>query len=126
MKRYAADMLEGKNISAELLFPVITQSVTLPMDQRRDFYLIFKEAINNLVKYSKATQALVEVKLNSHSINLVIRDNGKGFDASKTQPEASGGNGLYNMKQRADKWRGDFTIESISGQGTVVRLTMRI
>lgn len=126
MKRYAADMLEGKNISADLLFPVINPAVTLPMDQRRDFYLIFKEAINNLVKYSRATQALVEVRLNSHSINLIIRDNGIGFDSNKTHSEVSGGNGLYNMKQRANKWRGDFTIDSLSGQGTVVRLTMKI
>ena len=126
MKRYAADMLEGKNISAELLFPVVAHPVSLPMDQRRDFYLIFKEAINNLVKYSRATQALVEVELNSHSINLLIRDNGKGFDVIKTHPEASGGNGLYNMKQRADKWKGNLTIESLSGQGTVVKVSMRI
>lgn len=126
MKRYAADMLEGKNISAELLFPVATHPINIPMDQRRDFYLIFKEAVNNLVKYSKASQALVEVKLNNHSINLLIRDNGKGFDLNNSHSEASGGNGLYNMKQRADKWKGDFTIESLTGQGTVVRLTMKI
>jgi len=126
MKRYAADMLEGKSISAELVFPTIEHPVTLPMDQRRDFYLIFKEAVNNLVKYSKATQALVEVKLNSHSINLLIRDNGKGFDSTKVHAETSGGNGLYNMKQRADKWKGGLTIESLPGKGTVVRVSMRI
>ncbi len=122
MKRYAADMLEGKDISAELLFPVITHPISLPMDQRRDFYLIFKEAINNLVKYSKATQALVEVQLNSHSINLLIRDNGRGFESNKAQP----GNGLYNMRQRANKWKADFTVESLSGKGTVVKISMRI
>jgi len=126
MKRYAADMLEGKNISAELVFPAIEHPVTLPMDQRRDFYLIFKEAVNNLVKYSKASRALVEVKLNSHSINLLIRDNGKGFDSTKVHAETSGGNGLYNMKQRADKWKGGLTIESLPGEGTVVRVSMRI
>jgi signal transduction histidine kinase len=66
------------------------------------------------------------VKLNSHSINLLIRDNGKGFDSTKVHTETSGGNGLYNMKQRADKWKGGLTIESLPGKGTVVRVSMRI
>ncbi len=61
MKRYAADILDGKEIAPQLSFPPDMEKLTMSMDQRRDFYLIFKEAVHNLVKYSKATEALIEV-----------------------------------------------------------------
>lgn len=122
MKRYAADMLDGKNIEAEIHFPGDTESLSMPMDQRRDFYLIFKEAVNNLVKYSKATKAEVKVSFTENTIHLRVEDNGNGFEEDKIRA----GNGLQNMKLRAEQWKGKLSVNSVPGKGTAVVLDMKI
>lgn len=120
MKRYAADMLEGKGISAELRFPEASEKIYMGMDQRRDFYLIFKEAVHNLVKYSGASEACIMVSRRGRSLELVVSDNGKGFEVDAQ----SKGNGILNMNQRAEKWGGVLRLESGPGQGTRLMLNM--
>jgi ligand-binding sensor domain-containing protein/two-component sensor histidine kinase len=122
MKRYAADMLDGKNIKAELYFPDSSEKLTMPMDQRRDFYLIFKEAVNNLVKYSEASRASVSVATDHHKIRLEVKDDGLGFDPASMQY----GNGMENMKQRAEKWKAILHVTSESGKGTTIVLEMKV
>ena len=122
MKRYAADMFDGKNITAELIFPNGSNRLTMPMDQRRDFYLIFKEAVNNLVKYAEATEASVMVTTDHHIIRLEVNDDGKGFD-ERTLPT---GNGMQNMKQRAEKWKALLKVYSEPGKGTRILLEMKV
>jgi signal transduction histidine kinase len=122
MKRYAADMLDGKNIESELIFPDNAEKISMPMDQRRDFYLIFKEAINNLVKYADATTATVKVTTTHHAIHLEISDDGKGFDEHALQF----GNGMQNMKQRADKWKAILRVVSLPGHGTQILMDMKV
>ena len=122
MKRYAADMFDGKNIQADLIFPDTTAKLTMPMDQRRDFYLIFKEAVNNLAKYSEATKAIVKVATDHQLIHLEVSDDGKGFDQDTTRF----GNGIENMKQRAEKWNAPILIVSDHGKGTTITLDMKI
>ena len=90
------------------------------MDQRRDLYLIFKEAVNNLVKYSKADNAKVEVLINLHNMSLLVKDDGSGFDTTEIRE----GNGLRNMQQRAALLNASLTIESEPGKGTTVNLNM--
>lgn len=122
MKRYAADMLEGKNIKGEFDFPVTETTLILGMEQRRDLYLIFKEAVNNLVKYSQATDALIRVTTGEQGIDMVIRDNGRGFDRQTDRA----GNGLQNMEQRAKALGSALAIESAPGKGTSVTLILAI
>jgi signal transduction histidine kinase len=122
MKRYAADMFDGKDIEAQLIFPSATENIHMPMDQRRDFYLIFKEAVNNLVKYSRATEAKVEIRSDDHAIHLRVTDNGKGFDIKNTRM----GNGIQNMKQRAEKWKAQLLVKTGAGDGTVISLDMKL
>jgi two-component system, NarL family, sensor histidine kinase UhpB len=122
MKRYAADMLDGKNIKGEFDFPLSESHLTLSMTQRRDLYLIFKEAVNNLVKYSGAKNAAVKVTAEDHKIELIVKDDGKGFDRSK----AGTGNGLHNMEQRAKASGAKIFIASDAGMGTTVKLEMKI
>lgn len=122
MRRYAADMFDGRNIQAELLFPPDAEKLSMQMAQRRDFYLVFKEAVNNLVKYSRATMAKVEVRYEGNEVMLAVTDNGKGFDIANPQS----GNGLQNMRQRAEKWNGQLQVESTPGKGSTVTLTMKV
>ena len=92
------------------------------MDQRRDFYLIFKEGVNNLVKYAGATEGIVKVTIDHRMINLEISDNGAGFDMKTLHA----GNGMQNMKQRAAKWGSALHIKSVPGKGTHILLDMVI
>lgn len=122
MKRYAADMLDGKNINGEFDFPDNIPDISLSMTQRRDLYLIFKEAINNLTKYSKANNAEVRVVAKENRIELLVKDNGKGFDRKSIQS----GNGLQNMEQRAKAIGADIDIFSKPGEGTTIKMEMKI
>lgn len=92
------------------------------MTQRRDFYLIFKEAVNNLAKYSGAANATVRVTAEDNTIAMLIKDDGKGFDINTIKP----GNGLSNMEQRAKASGSVLDVESVPGEGTTVRLRMKI
>jgi ligand-binding sensor domain-containing protein/two-component sensor histidine kinase len=120
MKRYAADMMDGKNIRYSLEFPDDVTEVSLSMEKRRDFYLIFKEAVNNLVKYSRAAQALLKVEIIRKKIILTVQDNGCGFDMQLQRH----GNGIANMQQRAQVSGGHLVITSGLGRGTEVKLEL--
>lgn len=123
MKRYAADMLDGRGIRSELIFPVDSDKIkpVMDMDKRRDFYLIFKEAVNNLVKYSEAKNARVEVEFVDHSISLTVADDGKGFEPGKAE-----GNGLQNIRHRAKRLNAPLMLETAPGKGTVIRMQMKL
>lgn len=122
MKRYAADMLDGKNIKGHFDFSTDENSVQLSMTQRRDLYLIFKEAINNLVKYSGANEASVSLKAEKHRLEMKIEDDGKGFDDKLITQ----GNGLHNMAQRAKISGGSVKIDSAPGKGTSVIMQLEV
>lgn len=120
MRRYAADMMDGKDIKYEIQFPSDIADLQLNMDKRRDLYLLFKEAVNNLVKYSKATTAAVLLKIKGGVLYLNITDNGIGFEKEKVAT----GNGLANMHQRAAQLGGELVITSVPGKGTDIVLEM--
>jgi signal transduction histidine kinase len=119
MKRYGADMLDGKNIKGDFIFPEDAEA-KLNMEQRRDLYLIYKEAINNLVKYSGATEASIKIATSKNKLTMLINDNGKGFELEKVNT----GNGLTNMKQRAAAFNGELNINSAVNKGTTIALEM--
>ncbi len=120
MKRYAAESFDGMGIRYELEFPDEHTRLKMGMEQRRDFYLIFKESIHNLVKYSKANQARVKLEMQAHKVLMEINDDGVGF----LRTEVTLGNGLISMQQRAAKWKGNLEIKSAPGEGTSVRFSM--
>jgi signal transduction histidine kinase len=97
-------------------------SVSLPMLVRKNVYLIFKEATNNIVKYSGAGRALYHISYSNREMRLEIRDNGNGFDIN----EESQGNGIKNMRRRADEIKGELNIVSAINQGTSIELIIKI
>lgn len=131
MRMYATTVLEAKGINYNIDFPTSNIDYKLPLDVKNNLYLIFKEAVNNLAKYSNASQANVKVKVNEGILNLIIEDNGVGFTSVSTSSglnsEAkSGGNGLRNMQSRADEIKADLKIESELSVGTTVMLQLTI
>jgi signal transduction histidine kinase/ligand-binding sensor domain-containing protein len=120
MQEYVSHTLEPENIRVSFSVGDRIAKESLSMQQRRDFFLVFKEAINNIAKYAMCST--VEIRLGHHEGNicLVIRDNGVGFD-----PDAKiVSNGLRNMRHRAALLKGKISIRSVLGNGTSVELEM--
>ena len=86
------------------------------MELRRDIYLIFKEAINNAVKYADCKNIHVSINVADDQLHMRISDDGKGFEVVS----AKNGNGLSNMRKRVEIHRGNFSVKSFSNEGTEI------
>jgi ligand-binding sensor domain-containing protein/signal transduction histidine kinase len=122
MRQYASEILEAAQIPFTLDMDESCRHLVLPIEKRKDFYLIFKEAINNLAKYSRATQADILVKYANRQLQLHIRDNGIGFDPEYLHH----GNGIKNMKARSNQLGGQMHIHSTQGKGTQIELEIPV
>ncbi|HYV90319.1 MAG TPA: tetratricopeptide repeat protein [Chitinophagales bacterium] len=120
MRSFAYELLGAKQIDFEFDADDDVTKTKLPMEVRKNLYLIFKEATNNMVKYSEATKAMFTIKNEKDRFSMMIRDNGKGFDATKE----SSGNGLKNMKKRALEIGALLLIDSMPGNGTTIKLEL--
>jgi signal transduction histidine kinase len=122
VRHFATSLFEARDIGYTIEIHKNLHEVKLPMDHRQHIYLILKEAINNLVKYSRATQAVLQVQFDQHTLTLLVKDNGKGFDMKAP----SGGNGIPGMQRRADLMGARLIINSTPGEGTEVLLKVVI
>lgn len=129
MESFAKPLLQAKNIAFSFNYDVANPGINLQMEKRKNFYLIFKEAVNNTLKYSQCKQFDVSIVQHNHTISLNIQDDGIGFDRNKIDVAASAslsGNGLKNMQMRAKEMKADFSISSAAGKGTAVQLSFTI
>lgn len=118
MKEFASEIFDPPQINYQFNSSKFLEEIRLNPEQRKDLYLIFKEALNNIVKYSRANQVVIDLGQDEQVLYLRITDNGSGFD-----PEhARRGNGLLNMKARAEHIEGTLVINSVVGEGTIVEL----
>jgi PAS domain S-box-containing protein len=84
-----------------------------------EMYCIAMEALNNSLKYARATRVFVRLRGEAAAVDLEIGDNGLGFNA---QTNPVGGMGLRNMAERAERLGGRLTISSEQGAGTRIQL----
>ncbi|MCE7987804.1 MAG: GAF domain-containing protein [Caldilinea sp. CFX5] len=98
------------------------EEVALPLFVQEGLYRIAQEALNNAIKHASATCVTVSLHSNAAGFELVIADNGCGFDPS--QGKEQGGLGLISMHERAEKFGGQLTIASAPGKGAQVRITV--
>ncbi len=95
----------------------------LPMDVSRNLIMIFKEALNNILKYAKATNVTMEIEIRDrNALRIKLTDNGIGFDLEHTQK----GHGIDNMNVRAKRINGILYIDTKPGKGTITTLTFRL
>jgi ligand-binding sensor domain-containing protein/two-component sensor histidine kinase len=118
MKAFASEILTAKDIMLHFDFDKNLIQSKLNMDKRENFYLIFKEAINNSAKYSQAKNAFIVISNYQNNLKMTIRDDGTGFELHKIVA----GNGLTNMRHRAESMKASFNIESMPGVGTTIEL----
>lgn len=121
LQSFTVNLCAGKGIKPHLDIDEAIRSFYPDMHERKNFYLIMKEAINNAVKYSGAKNIYISVHYRDSEINATVKDDGKGFDATFA-PE---GNGLNNMKARTSELGAKLNIESQKGKGTSINLQMK-
>jgi two-component system sensor histidine kinase UhpB len=122
LREYALPLAESKHMAFEFHSDQDIEQLMLPMEIRRNLYLISKEAINNLIKYSEATKANLNFSRIKKIMQVIISDNGKGFDWSANTSR----NGLKNMKIRAEEIGGRLDFESVPGGGSKITLSFAL
>lgn len=118
LQSYALTITAAKNINLEFTADSELKKRVPDLALRKNIYLIAKEAINNAVKYADCTFIQITLKTSRSGLRLTIADNGKGFNKNNT----NGGNGLPNMKRRAEEMNGSFVVETAPARGTAIEV----
>ena len=121
---YADQFFQDTPIRCRLQMP-ITSQLTLPTEVRHDLFLAIKEALNNVLKHSRASEVQVQVFESDSTVNIVIDDNGCGFDSTQGQ-NGRQGNGLQNMRKRMVAVGGRMEIMTTPGHGTKLQFCVSI
>jgi len=116
MKEFCAEILEPKNITYTFQGEEVFKGIALDVEKRKNLFLIFKEAINNAAKYSEATLIDIRLSKTDDGLALIIHDNGSGFVSDTVR----NGNGLRNMRGRAEEIGGKTILKTAPGAGTTV------
>lgn len=123
LKRYVVDFREQYGINAEFSF--FGQDRRLPVSIEVTLFRIAQECLNNVRKHAAARSVGVKLEILPERVNLLIRDDGKGFDLEKvkssSRPE---GYGLINIRERAQLLNGSVQINTAPGKGTSVYVTV--
>ena len=117
---YAEEFLRPTGIRCRLDVPDELPERPLASDVRHHLFLAFKEALNNLASHSAATEAQIQLALRGRGIDIMIRDNGRGFNPAGLA--VTGGDGLENMRRRLEAAGGQCKVQSAPGLGTTVSL----
>jgi signal transduction histidine kinase len=118
MKELAAEMLEPNEIAYQLDFDNQLTQLDIPMQDRRHLFLLYKEALNNIIKYAGCKNSFLSLHVVNKNLVMKIEDDGIGFDKAKHKP----GNGLINMQQRADEMKAELVIATSPGKGCCITL----
>jgi signal transduction histidine kinase len=116
IKNFVNEILGSTNIFYTIEIDQKIDKTIVDITVRKNIVLVIKEAINNVAKYSKATEVSINLQLENNTIILSIIDNGIGFDK-----EVKTGNGIENMKKRIEEINGNFTIKSVENKGTTIQ-----
>jgi signal transduction histidine kinase len=119
MRRFANDVLATRDIRVRFPAHDSTRGLKVDADVRRDVFLVFKEAINNVGRHAGATEVDIDFHVRRNVLALTVTDNGNGCEVSTTD-----GVGLRSMRGRAERLGGRLEIQSLNGSGTRVWMTV--
>ena len=96
------------------------RGVTFTSIEGMNIYRTIQEAVNNSIKYADASTIIIDIKQQTTAIEIIISDNGKGFDLTQTDL----GNGINNMKKRIADCNGSLDIITNPNQGTTITIVI--
>jgi signal transduction histidine kinase len=117
---HARVFLESSGIACRFKVPIDFPPVKLGGRVRHDLFLAVKESLNNVVRHAQATEVEFALHLNGSRLELLLADNGRGFNPQ----DVTRGNGLANLRERLAGIGGGCVVESSPGKGTRVRLSL--
>jgi signal transduction histidine kinase len=120
IRYHAVELLDSRGICHQFNLPAEIPQLTLSGEQRRNIYLVIKEALHNIIKHAEAKKVTFGFEICSE-LSIIIHDDGKGIDDNE---KSKFGNGLRNMQRRMETLGGTFTISS--HEGTTVKITLSL
>lgn len=110
----------------EVLVDANIRQSPLSRELEMSVYRILQEGLNNVVKHSQASLVEIYIDTSGDYLNVMIKDNGKGFYFNRNQLHlkelARKMNGIRGMKERAELLNGAFNINTEPGKGTIIQL----
>lgn len=119
MKDLVYNSLLLKEVNTTFDIKGIDESHKILLKYRQNIFYIFKEAINNIMKHSNATSVRIVIHKSPHTFEMEIAENGNGFDLKDVRY----GNGLRNMKMRAENIGG--ILDILTETGVKVKLKVK-
>src|SRR5207244_446775 len=120
MKETASRLSQHHQV--EFSAPQTPPKVALPIEFRRNVMAIYKEGLNNVARHALASRVAVTITVDSGRLQFEIRDNGRGFNLA----QENAGQGLRNLRNRADDMLGELVIDSKTGRGTTLKFKVNI
>ena len=122
LKDSYSDFLESIGVRLKTSNLEKLENIKLPMDFKQNLYLIFKEGINNSIKHSHCKNIFLGTNVEGDKIEIKLQDDGSGFDIMSE----SMGNGIFNMRTRAELIGGSIKWEKNTGGGTTVLFSGKV
>ncbi|WP_422106162.1 tetratricopeptide repeat-containing sensor histidine kinase [Winogradskyella sp.] len=119
-KSIAKQISDSKKIDIKVINVDVNKRIENTLEIQ--IFRIIQELLTNIIKHAAATEAIVQFSEHNNALNIVVEDNGKGFDTKS----AKTGIGLINIEKRIEKIDGEFVIDSSRGNGTTVILNIPI
>jgi signal transduction histidine kinase len=134
ISHYAQNFLRVTAIRCRIEVPLQLPRRPLSAEVRHNLFLAFKEALNNVVKHSAATEVRIALTPHESGFELVVADNGRGFSHESVAAQTAGagaarpapGNGLANMRSRLQEIGGDCELTSQPGRGTTITFRVQL
>jgi hypothetical protein len=117
-KAIAKQISDSKKIDIKVINVDVNKRIENTLEIQ--IFRILQELLTNIIKHAKATEAIVQFSENENSLNIIVEDNGIGFDINKSKS----GIGLINIEKRIEKIHGELVIDSSKGNGTTVILNI--
>ena len=118
MRRFVNDVLASRGVQVRFVAPEGVAE-RLGHDVRRQLLLVLKESTTNISRHAESSEVCIELRMTSGELTLVVRDNGRGFEAGPGD-----GHGLANMRRRVEDLGGTLDVRSAPGGGTELIATV--
>lgn len=119
-KLYTKEFSQANSVSVDLVLK--GEEKRTDKNIEKNIYYLLQEALANVVKHAKADKIWVGLDFAKDGLTVEIKDNGLGFEVKEAYRKAADGStlGLLSMKERVEQLTGDFTVESLSNEGTTI------
>ncbi len=122
LKRVTTQLTEETSVTATVT--VVGKRRRLPPVVENNLLRVGQEAVTNACKHANPTTIAVHITYQNRKIELLVTDDGDGFDTEKVVPESNRSFGLVGMRERVELLGGHFEIQSAKGEGTRILVTV--